>query len=62
MKVPAYVQELRELTGPDAPEQLLEQVSTATPRSVPLARGLFSRWLERVVGMPSALDDHPHRA
>jgi GMP synthase (glutamine-hydrolysing) len=52
MEVPAYISELQELAGPDSPTRLLEQLIAATPTSVPLARRLFSRWLERVVGLP----------
>jgi GMP synthase (glutamine-hydrolysing) len=51
MEMPAYVQELQELAGPHSPARLLERMAAATPRSVPLARALFSRWLEHVVGM-----------
>ncbi len=52
MRIPAYVAELEALDGPDAPARLLEQMKAAEPESVPLARALFSRWLERVVGIP----------
>lgn len=54
MRIPAYAAELKELSGPGSPARLLEQVRAATPRSVPLARALFSRWLELVVGFPAA--------
>jgi GMP synthase-like glutamine amidotransferase len=57
MEVPAYVAELEELAGPGAPSRLLEQVRATTPTSVPLARLLFSRWLERVVGLPRPAAD-----
>jgi GMP synthase-like glutamine amidotransferase len=52
MEVPAYVAELEDLAGPGAPSRLLDQVTATTPTSVPLARRLFSRWLEDVVGLP----------
>lgn len=52
MQIPAYVEELRQLAGHDAPSVLLEQVRLAEPDSVTLARELFSRWLVHVVGVP----------
>lgn len=52
MQVPAYVAELEELAGVGAPSALTEQIDGAVPRSVPLARALFSAWLEHVVGLP----------
>lgn len=51
MQIPAYVQELQELAGDGAPATLLAEVRAAEPDTVTLARGLFSRWLERVVGL-----------
>lgn len=51
MQIPAYVTELEQLAGPGSAKRLLEQVRAAEPTSVPLARMLFSRWLERVVGI-----------
>ncbi len=57
MEVPAYVAELEELAGPDSPSRLLQQVTATTPTSVPLARRLFSRWLEHVVGLPRLTAD-----
>lgn len=55
MQIPAYVEELEQFAGPGAPEALLEQLKAAEPHSVPLARELFARWLERVVGYPRAI-------
>jgi GMP synthase-like glutamine amidotransferase len=52
MRVPAYVQELEQLAGPGTPERMLEQVRSEEQRSVPLARALFGRWLERVARLP----------
>ncbi len=54
MEIPAYVAELEELAGPGAVATLLAQVRAAEPISVPLARALFSRWLELVAGFPPA--------
>jgi GMP synthase-like glutamine amidotransferase len=51
MAIPEYVAELEELGGPGAPAEMLEQVRAAEARSVPLARELFGRWLEHVVGV-----------
>jgi len=51
MEVPEYVTELEELAGPGAPAAMLEQVTAHEHRSVPLARELFGRWLERVAGV-----------
>jgi GMP synthase (glutamine-hydrolysing) len=54
MQIPAYVAELEALAGPDAVATLLAQVRAAESTSVGLARTLFSRWLELVVGFPPA--------
>jgi GMP synthase (glutamine-hydrolysing) len=51
MDVPSYVAELETLAGAGASARLLEQVRAAEPESVPLARALFARWLELVVGL-----------
>jgi GMP synthase-like glutamine amidotransferase len=53
MRIPAYVAELEELAGPGAPVGMVEQVRTHEAESVPLARALFGRWLERIVGTPA---------
>jgi GMP synthase-like glutamine amidotransferase len=52
MRVPAYVDELEQLAGPGAPARMLKQVRAEEQRSVPLARALFGRWLERVAVIP----------
>jgi hypothetical protein len=52
MGIPDYVAELEELGGPGAPALLWEQVRGTVAASVPLARTLFARWLEQVVGLP----------
>ncbi len=54
MQVPAYVAELEELSGAGAPATLIEQIDAAVAQSVPLARTLFSAWLEQVVGLTPA--------
>lgn len=54
MRIPAYVEELEQLAGPGAAGKLVEQVTAAEPDSVPLARELFGRWLDRVAGFPAA--------
>ncbi len=51
MEIPAYVEELESLGGPGAPRRMLDQVAAIEPRSVPLARELFSRWLRDVAGL-----------
>jgi GMP synthase (glutamine-hydrolysing) len=50
MGIPAYVAELEAHDGDGAPARLLEEVRAAESESAPLARGLFARWLELVVG------------
>ncbi len=49
--VPEYAAELRELAGDDAPAAMLAEVQRVERASVPIARELFARWLERVVGV-----------
>jgi GMP synthase-like glutamine amidotransferase len=51
MQIPAYVEELEQLAGEGSAAALLAQVRAAERDSLPLARQLFSRWLERVVGL-----------
>jgi len=53
MRVPDYAQELERLAGAGASAELLAQVRAAEPRSVPLARELFGRWLVEVAGFPA---------
>ena len=50
MQVPEYVAELQELDGDGAPARVLAEVRAAEAQTVPLARALFSRWLEEIVG------------
>lgn len=49
--VPEYAAELRELAGEGAPGAMLADVERVERASAPLARELFARWLERVVGV-----------
>ncbi|HMH48121.1 MAG TPA: hypothetical protein VK538_10455, partial [Solirubrobacteraceae bacterium] len=51
MQIPAYGEELERLAGEGSAAALLAQVRAAERDSAPLARELFSRWLERVVGL-----------
>jgi hypothetical protein len=59
MQIPAYVDELEQLDGPGAPARMLEQVRAEEQRSVPLARALFGRWLQRVAGVPGVAARDP---
>jgi GMP synthase (glutamine-hydrolysing) len=52
MEIPVYCEELEALEGPGTPARLVEEVRAAEAESVPLARSLFGRWLERVAGFP----------
>jgi GMP synthase-like glutamine amidotransferase len=52
--VPAYAQSLTELLGPGALATIVEQVRGSEGASTGLARCLFRRWLERVVGLTRA--------
>jgi len=54
--VPAYAQSLRDLLGADGLPTLVEHVRRSERESVDLARRLFARWLERVVGLDAASD------
>ncbi|HEY0517410.1 MAG TPA: type 1 glutamine amidotransferase [Solirubrobacteraceae bacterium] len=49
--VPSYVEQLERHEGPGAAQRMVEQVAAAERESVPLARSLFGRWLEAVVGV-----------
>jgi GMP synthase-like glutamine amidotransferase len=49
--IPDYAEELERLAGPGTPGRILAQVAEIEPRSVPLARTLFGRWLTEVVGI-----------
>jgi GMP synthase (glutamine-hydrolysing) len=54
MRIPAYVEELEQLAGAGGPAVLLEELAAAEPQTVQLARALFARWLEHVVGIAAA--------
>ena len=51
-EVPAYAQSLESTLGAGALEWLLADVAEHEDVTVPLARDLFGRWLERVVRVP----------
>ncbi len=51
MAIPTFADELRELHGEQAPSTLLAEVDGSERDTVALARSLFARWLEHVVGL-----------
>jgi len=51
--VPAYAQSLQRLPGGKSLDGLLRELTAVEPTAVALARELFARWLERVVGVAS---------
>ena len=53
-EVPAYADSLDAILGPGALTRLVDEVETNAATTLPLARLLFGRWLERVAGMPTA--------
>jgi GMP synthase-like glutamine amidotransferase len=53
MAIDDYARELETLAGPGTPQRLEDEVRAEEHASVPLARSLFGRWLERVVGYPA---------
>jgi GMP synthase (glutamine-hydrolysing) len=57
MQIGAYAEELEALAGPGTPAALEAQVIAIERETVPLARGLFSRWLEQVAGFPPYTGD-----
>jgi GMP synthase (glutamine-hydrolysing) len=52
--VPAYARDLERADGEGARARLLADLQDAQSRSIPLARRVFARWLELVVGIPAA--------
>lgn len=48
--VPAYAASLEQLRGVGAAEDLVDEVKAVAADTVPIARTLFGRWLELVVG------------
>ncbi len=49
--VPGYAAELREHGGERAPQRMVEEVRAAEAQTVPVARGLFARWLTEIAGL-----------
>lgn len=52
-EMPAYRESLTAVRGEGALDALIADVDRRAPEMVPLARGLFGRWLERVVRVPA---------
>jgi GMP synthase (glutamine-hydrolysing) len=50
-EVPAYAESLEKIRGAGALDRLVDEVRAHANATVPLARRLFGRWLERVVGV-----------
>ncbi|HEX7610988.1 MAG TPA: type 1 glutamine amidotransferase [Solirubrobacteraceae bacterium] len=53
-QVPAYAESLGRLQSAVGVGDILEQIAAAQAEATALARSLFGRWLELVVGMPGA--------
>ena len=51
IQVPTYVHSLEQVMGAGASAQLLERLARTSSSAIPLARELFGRWLEHVVGV-----------
>jgi GMP synthase (glutamine-hydrolysing) len=51
--VPAYAQSLERIQGPRALDRLVDEVGAHASSTIPLARGLFGRWLEHVARVPA---------
>ncbi len=54
-EVPAYADSLEAILGPGALTRLVHEVEANAATTLPLARRLFGRWLERVVRVPTPL-------
>jgi GMP synthase (glutamine-hydrolysing) len=52
MRVPSFIDELRQAQGDHAATALLAEVGATEAETVALARRLFARWLVDVVGLP----------
>ncbi len=52
-EVPAYADSLEKIQGPGALDRLVAEVEGHADETIPLARRLFGRWLERVVRVPA---------
>jgi GMP synthase-like glutamine amidotransferase len=53
-EVPAYSQSLEAILGPGALDRLVGEVAATAHTTLPLARRLFGRWLDRIVRVPVA--------
>ena len=51
--VPAYAESLEAIQGPGALDRLVAEIGEHAAETIPLARRLFGRWLERVVRVPA---------
>ena len=52
-EVPAYAESLEKIRGPGALDRMVAEVEAHAGATIPLARRLFGRWLERVVRVPA---------
>ena len=52
-EVPAYAQSLEAIKGAGALDRLVADIGEHAAETIPLARRLFGRWLERVVRVPA---------
>jgi GMP synthase (glutamine-hydrolysing) len=52
-EVPAYASSLEAILGPGALDRLVADVAANADSTLPLARRLFGRWLERVARVPA---------
>jgi hypothetical protein len=59
--VPAYADSLRALLGEDGLSRLTDAIGEHERQSIALARSLFSRWLEQVVGVPAVASAQSQR-
>lgn len=53
LQVPAYLHSLQEVTGAGGSDRLLAQLARTSSGAIGLARELFGRWLDHVVGVSS---------
>jgi GMP synthase (glutamine-hydrolysing) len=52
-EVPEYAQSLEAIRGPGALDRLVGEVAATADETIPLARRLFGRWIERVARVPA---------
>ncbi len=52
-EVPVYSSSLEKIRGPGALDRLVDEVDAHSDSTIPLARDLFGRWLERVARVPA---------